>query len=313
MSNNTTVLPLAHQGGSLHKWLTPLLLGLVAVIYSTAIAHAQEAQPVWTIYTNSNYVQDLALDPTTGMVWAATGGGVVRWDPATATYTRYTVADGLADNDVKAVAVDAQGNKWFGTEGRGMTRLSPDGQWQTYTPGDSGIADTLVYNIAVDPAGNKWFQHGSAISRLAADNQSWSSFDRSDGIAWESLLSLAAGRTAASTSAPLNMVSAGAAPMAPGSPTPPPTAWPRTRCRALRSIRWAMPGSTPTAISASAAPMAPGKPTPKTTASTPTRSTASTPIPWAGCGLAIPVPQAISRMVRGRPRLSCPNRSPARQ
>ena len=30
------------------------------------------------------------------------------------TWTTYTTANGLVNNNVKAIAIDAQGNKWFG-------------------------------------------------------------------------------------------------------------------------------------------------------------------------------------------------------
>jgi len=33
----------------------------------------------------------------------------------------YTTADGLVDNRVNGIAIDAQGNVWFGTEG-GVSR-----------------------------------------------------------------------------------------------------------------------------------------------------------------------------------------------
>ena len=38
--------------------------------------------------------------------------GVSKFDGTT--WTTYTTADGLADNYVTAIAIDAQGNKWFG-------------------------------------------------------------------------------------------------------------------------------------------------------------------------------------------------------
>ncbi len=41
--------------------------------------------------------------------------GVSKFDGTN--WTTYTTADGLADNAVYAIAIDAQGNKWFGTTG----------------------------------------------------------------------------------------------------------------------------------------------------------------------------------------------------
>ena len=70
---------------------------------------------IWRTYSNGNYVNDLAVEGDA--VWAATGGGVVRWDRTAGTYVKYTMVDGLASNDVHAVAVDGAGHKWFGTRG----------------------------------------------------------------------------------------------------------------------------------------------------------------------------------------------------
>jgi ligand-binding sensor domain-containing protein len=68
---------------------------------------------IWRSYTNGNRVSDLAIEGNT--LWAATEGGVVRWDRTAGTYVKYTTADGLANNSVLAVAVDGIGHKWFAT------------------------------------------------------------------------------------------------------------------------------------------------------------------------------------------------------
>ena len=43
-------------------------------------------------------------------------GGVVRWDPTDGTYTKYTVEDGPANNQVYSIAVAPDGALWFGTK-----------------------------------------------------------------------------------------------------------------------------------------------------------------------------------------------------
>ena len=58
------------------------------------------------------------------------------------TWTNYTAEDGLADNGVNSIAIDAQGNKWFGTSA-GVSKF--DGTtWTTYTTAD-GLEDNNVY------------------------------------------------------------------------------------------------------------------------------------------------------------------------
>jgi ligand-binding sensor domain-containing protein len=79
------------------------------------------------------------------------------------TWTTYTTADGLADNNVQAIAVDGAGHKWFGTYG-GASEY--DGStWTTYTTAD-GLVDNEVHAIAIDGAGHKWFGTEAGVSEF---------------------------------------------------------------------------------------------------------------------------------------------------
>ncbi len=70
------------------------------------------------------------------------------------TWTTYTTADGLVNNDVRAITIDQDGHKWFGTQG-GVSEF--DGStWTTYTTID-GLGNNWVRTIAIDQAGHKWF------------------------------------------------------------------------------------------------------------------------------------------------------------
>jgi len=137
--------------------------------------------PGWTSYTNANYVADLAIDHE-GNLWAVGSGGVVRWDPTDGTYTKYTVDDGLASNNVHAVAVAPDGALWFGTTG-GVSRF--DGQapsyraWTTYTI-DDGLASASVEAIGVTPDGALWFGGAGGVSRF--DGETWTSYTEDDGL-----------------------------------------------------------------------------------------------------------------------------------
>jgi ligand-binding sensor domain-containing protein len=60
----------------------------------------------WTLFSNPDFVQGVALHETT--LWAATLGGVVRWNLDTQTPTLFTTRDGLVDiqgNDIVACAM----------------------------------------------------------------------------------------------------------------------------------------------------------------------------------------------------------------
>jgi hypothetical protein len=130
------------------------LLGLAA----PKGAAPQAQSTVWRSYTNANYVNGLAFDGDA--VWAATSGGVVRWNRADGTYVKYTTLDGLSGNQVSSLAIDAAGHKWFGTDG-GVSQF--DGQrWTTYTT--NGVANNCVFAIPIDQEGHKWFGTSAGIA-----------------------------------------------------------------------------------------------------------------------------------------------------
>ena len=92
------------------RWLTTLLISLTLVYAATtATPVSAQSDELWQTYTNSNCVRDLAIEGD--YVWAATCGGVVRWDRRDGTYVKYITRNGLVDNDVQAVTLDPAGNK----------------------------------------------------------------------------------------------------------------------------------------------------------------------------------------------------------
>jgi ligand-binding sensor domain-containing protein len=72
-------------------------------------------QTNWRSYTYVSTVWALASKGNT--LWAGTDGGVVRLNTIDFSYTKYTFGDGLANNHVRAIAIDATENVWVGTEG----------------------------------------------------------------------------------------------------------------------------------------------------------------------------------------------------
>jgi ligand-binding sensor domain-containing protein len=74
----------------------------------------------WTTYTSMNWVNDVL--PVPDGFWAATEGGVYRYDLKDSTYRTYTNLNGLAGNTVLAIERDASGNLWFGTDGDGLSK-----------------------------------------------------------------------------------------------------------------------------------------------------------------------------------------------
>jgi ligand-binding sensor domain-containing protein len=153
--------------------------------------------PTWTIYTSGNDVNDMAFDKE-GNLWAATGGGLVKW-MADGTYIKYTTLDGLPDNDILAVATAPDGTVWLGSfdfDG-GLVRF--DGKdWTTYTTAD-GLPSNSVWDVAVAPDGTVWVStYNSGVTRFdpaasggapasehdgtVTPDRAWTTYTTADGL-----------------------------------------------------------------------------------------------------------------------------------
>ncbi len=127
-------------------------------------------RPEWTNYTYAGPVRDLALD--SGLLWAATDGGLVVWDSAGAS-ARFTTEHGLPANRVTSLAIGADGAIWAGTLG-GLGRY--DGRaWQTFATAD-GLPADAVRDLAVDRDGNVWVATAAGLARR--DGDGWRVYGR---------------------------------------------------------------------------------------------------------------------------------------
>ena len=115
-------------------------------------------------------VTDLAVAPDGG-VWAATGRGVLHWDPADGSARLYGTADGLPDAAADRTAIGADGAVWA-RGGDWLARF--DGSWTTLAGPDAlgGIEVTSLGGMAVDAAGRLW---------VAADTSAGAKLLRVDG------------------------------------------------------------------------------------------------------------------------------------
>ena len=177
------------------------LVGLVLLLPGAGgPAQAQGPQEGWQVYTNANYVNDLALEGGGalggGYTWVATDGGVVCYSASQ--QVKFTTADGLAENDVNAIVVDSGGRLWFSTGDVGASVLDhggtpfdkDDDTWTTFTTAD-GLAEYNVSAIAVDGEGRLWFStEGGGVSVLDdggtpfdKGDDTWTTFTEPDGLA----------------------------------------------------------------------------------------------------------------------------------
>jgi ligand-binding sensor domain-containing protein len=66
-------------------------------------------------------------------------------------WTAYTTKDGLVNNHVQTVAIDASGKVWVGTRG-GVSVLDGE-EWTSYTTRDGMISNNIKF-ILCDKVGN---------------------------------------------------------------------------------------------------------------------------------------------------------------
>lgn len=114
---------------------------------------------------DSVYVRSLVVDAERETLWVGTSVGVNAVDLGTREVRSvFTRAEGLANEYVFAMLVDARGYTWFGTNGGGASRYR-DGEWQTYFP-MHGLADYWVYSFGEQSDGTIWIGTWAGANRL---------------------------------------------------------------------------------------------------------------------------------------------------
>ena len=133
--------------GLLALTLAPIIAALV-FLFPVA---ARSQNPEWMNFTGPD-VHALADDGH--YLWIG-GGGLVRLDRSTGEMVFYNrVNSGLPDNDVNAIAIDAQGNKWIGTS-NGLAKFN-GASWAVYNTDNSGLPDNRVRALAIGAQGDIW-------------------------------------------------------------------------------------------------------------------------------------------------------------
>jgi len=115
-------------------------------------------------------------------VLAATAGGVGIRLPS-GTWTSLTAAGGLPSDDVRGIAVDADGSTWYATDAGAAVRR-PDGSMTTLSAATTGggLADDDVRAGAVAQDGTAWFAHAAGASALTPAG-AWQTVAAVDGLA----------------------------------------------------------------------------------------------------------------------------------
>lgn len=85
---------------------------------------------------------------------------------------------GLPNNQVQAIAIDDQNNKWFGTA-EGLARLSGS-TWTTYTTANSALPSSYITALANDRTGNLWVGTNKGLARY--NGTTWTIYNSANSL-----------------------------------------------------------------------------------------------------------------------------------
>ncbi|MEI2262833.1 ATP-binding protein [Stenotrophomonas indicatrix] len=114
----------------------------------------------------SNTVNRMAEDRY-GYLWIATNDGLARYDGRN--YRIWRSEDGLRDNRIWSVLVDARNVLWIGTENAGLVRMSADRRQLRFYDRSSQplMGSNTIWSLAATPDGAIWFgTHEGGLYRL---------------------------------------------------------------------------------------------------------------------------------------------------
>lgn len=141
-------------------------------------------------------------------LWLATqGGGVVRWNRRTDTFTSFrhdpSDASSLASDDIRTLLIDEDSVVWVGTRDRGLDRLDPRTGKVTHYRHDPDNPATLsndtVYALHIDTIGRLWVGTDGGLNRLESDTGQFVRFlsapDSDESLSSDNIRALAEDRS----------------------------------------------------------------------------------------------------------------------
>jgi signal transduction histidine kinase/CheY-like chemotaxis protein len=152
------------------RWL--LLFGMLWLWPSLLVAQPVPPTPrQLTVFDGlpSNTVNRMAEDGY-GYLWLATNDGLARFDGRN--YRIWRAGDGLRDNHVWSVHVDARNQLWIGTENAGLAMMSADRRELRFFDRTSHpvIGSNTVWSLASTGDGALWFgTYGGGLHRMDRD------------------------------------------------------------------------------------------------------------------------------------------------
>ncbi|GEM_PF-5679350 len=142
-----------------------VIFGLIILLFAQIVIAQTNT---WVSYQDITDVHEIAEED--GWLWIGTNGGVVHYNLADGRKEYFNKANsGLIFDNVEAVYIDRQGNKWFCTFD-GVSRF--DGtNWVSFDKDNMGISRDWVHDAVQDAAGNMWFATRAGITKY--DGVNW--------------------------------------------------------------------------------------------------------------------------------------------
>ena len=98
-----------------------------------------------------------------GELWIGTlGGGLLCYSHGK--FTSLTSANGLSNDEVRALYEDRRGRLWIGTDGGGLDEFD-GGKFKVYNK-ENGLPDNAVFSITGEPGGTLWIGTHGGLARF---------------------------------------------------------------------------------------------------------------------------------------------------
>lgn len=115
-----------------------------------AAAGTAPAQDRWQNHINASWVREIVEH--NGLLYMATAGGILEYDPATGRFVQFTNASGLPSNDVTCLVFDDDGALYAGSAEIGIAKMVLDGDRlnlvRSFNQQIDGLADNAVNAVA---------------------------------------------------------------------------------------------------------------------------------------------------------------------
>ncbi len=139
------------------------------------------------------------LEDRQGRFWVgASGGGLNLFDRDAKSFQHFreNSADSrsLSDDRVLCLYEDSEGRLWVGAN-LGLNRMEPDGSFTVYLTQD-GLPDDTIYALQGDDMGAMWLSTNKGVARFDPQEETFQTFDFSDGLQGDEFNVNAAARTA---------------------------------------------------------------------------------------------------------------------